>query len=200
MLISIATRYREAATTLMHDTALDALHDLLLERAWPAVTMAAVATATGVSRQSLYNEFGSRSGLATAYAIRLTNALVAVVEAALDEHPNDAYGALAHGYSAFFHLSTADPLVVSLRQKSAPEDLLRLITVDSGILIEPAARRLSQTIQQGWVNAPADDAGIISRAIVRLALTYIPTPPPDSAAAAADLARLLSPFINSIGT
>src|SRR3546814_19627511 len=57
-------RYREAASTLARDTALDALRELLNERNWRNVTMSHIAKAAGLSRQSLYNEFGSRRGVA----------------------------------------------------------------------------------------------------------------------------------------
>ncbi len=191
-------RYREAASTLARDTALDALRELLHERNWRNVTMSHIAKAAGLSRQSLYNEFGSRRGVAQGYAIRLTDIFVDLCETALYEHPDDAGAALRQGFSSFFQLSALDPLVRSLHGGDAPEDLLRLITTDNAVLIERAGDRLANTFQRGWVGASPRQADVISRAIVRLALSYIPEPPHDIAAAADDFALLLTPFVDSI--
>lgn len=192
-------RYRAAASTLARDTALDALNELLQQRTWRSVTMSHVATAAGMSRQSLYNEFGSRRGVAQGYAIRLTDAFVDLCDTALYEHPQDAHSALRQGFSAFLEMSGLDPLVRSLHGDDAPEDLLRLITTDSDVLIERAGERLAATFQRCWVGADARQADVVSRAIVRLALSYIPGPPDDVAATADDVALLLTPFIESIG-
>ena len=189
------SRYRLAATSLMRETTLDALRELLLERPWPTITMTDVAVAAGLSRQTIYKEFRSRRGLAEGYALRLTDNLVTVIESALYENPGDATTALRHGYATFFELSGADPLVMSLHQGKAPEDLLRLITTDSNIIIRPAADRLAQTLQRSWVNSSPDDADIIAHAIVRLALSFIANPPEDTAAASANTARLFAPFV-----
>ncbi len=55
----------------MRDSVLDAMRDLLLTRDWSAITLSDVARAAGISRQTIYNEFGSRQGLAQGYALRL---------------------------------------------------------------------------------------------------------------------------------
>ncbi len=191
-------RYRAAVATHTRDSILDALRELLLERNWRAVTMTDVAAAAGLSKQTLYNEFGSRRGLAQGYAIRLTDALVSVIEAALHEHKGNALGALEQGFTAFFELSKSDPLVVSLHSGEPPDDLLRLITTDSDPIIDRAGQRLAQTFQQSWVGASEHQADIISKAVVRLALSYIPTPPADISQTANDVAQLVAPFIEAI--
>ncbi|MFE7420843.1 TetR family transcriptional regulator [Rhodococcus sp. NPDC057529] len=189
------SRYRLAATSLMRETTLDALRELLLERPWPTITMTDVAVAAGMSRQTIYKEFRSRRGLAEGYALRLTDSLVTVIESALYDNPDDVTTALRQGYATFFALSGADPLVRSLHQGQAPEDLLRLITTDSDIIIRPAAERLAETLQRSWVNASPEDADILAHAIVRLALSFIANPPDDTATASANTARLFAPFL-----
>ena len=63
--------YAEASRGLLRDLVLDAMRDLLLTKDWSSITLADVANAAGVSRQTIYNEFGSRQGLAQGYALRL---------------------------------------------------------------------------------------------------------------------------------
>lgn len=53
------------------ETLLEAAHTAALTRPWHAVRMVDVAAAAGVSRQTLYNEFGSKDGLGAALVHRL---------------------------------------------------------------------------------------------------------------------------------
>ncbi|MFF1921605.1 TetR/AcrR family transcriptional regulator [Streptomyces sp. NPDC058221] len=62
---------------------LDAAHAALTTRPWPAVRMVDVAAAAGVSRQTLYNEFGSKDGLARALLRRAADIYLAGAEQAL---------------------------------------------------------------------------------------------------------------------
>lgn len=62
---------------------LDAAHAALAARPWPTVRMVDVAAAAGVSRQTLYNEFGSKDGLARALVRRAADNYLAGVERAL---------------------------------------------------------------------------------------------------------------------
>ncbi|MEV8474503.1 TetR/AcrR family transcriptional regulator [Streptomyces sp. NPDC051173] len=64
---------------------LDAAYAALDRRPWSGVRMVDVAVAAGVSRQTLYNEFGSKAGLARALVRREADALLAGVERALAE-------------------------------------------------------------------------------------------------------------------
>ncbi|RQX18335.1 TetR family transcriptional regulator, partial [Micromonospora ureilytica] len=48
----------------LRDTIVDALRARTIAAGWDAVRMGGVATTAGVSRQTVYNEFGSKAGLA----------------------------------------------------------------------------------------------------------------------------------------
>ncbi|TXC90409.1 helix-turn-helix domain-containing protein [Streptomyces sp. ISID311] len=65
------------------ESLLDAAYTALTERPWAAVRMVEVAAAAGVSRQTLYNEFGSKEGLARALVRRETDHYLAGVARAL---------------------------------------------------------------------------------------------------------------------
>ncbi len=193
------TPYAEASRTLLRDSVLDAMRDLLLTRDWSAITLSDVARATGISRQTIYNEFGSRQGLAQGYALRLADRLVDTVHTALDANVGDIYVALLAGFRRFFAESAADPLVISLLTGVAKPDLLQLITTDSAPIITRASQRLESALHQTWVALSDDDAGVMSRAIVRLCLSYVSMPPESDHDVAADLARLMAPFVERHG-
>ncbi len=65
---------------LLRDSILDGMREMLLDRDWSSITLSDVAKAAGISRQTIYNEFGSRQGLAEGYALRLADRLVDAVD------------------------------------------------------------------------------------------------------------------------
>jgi len=191
--------YAEASRVLLRDSVLDAMRDLLLTRDWSAVTLSDVARSAGISRQTIYNEFGSRQGLAQGYALRLADRLVDAIHAALDANVGNIYEAFLQGFHAFFAESASDPLVISLLSGVAKPDLLQLITTDSAPIITRASARLSFALTQAWVATSDEDAGVLARAIVRLALSYVSMPPEADHDVARDLARLMTPFAERHG-
>ena len=200
--------YAEASRVLLRDSVLDAMRDLLLMRDWSAITLSDVARAAGISRQTIYNEFGSRQGLAQGYALRLADRLVDTIHEALDANVGNIYESFLQALRRFFAEAAADPLVTSLRTGVAKPDLLQLITTDSAPIITRASARLTSALTQTWVATSEEDAGVLARAIVRLALSYVSMPPEADLGApptegggdvAADLARLMTPFAERHG-
>ena len=94
--------YAEASRVLLRDSILDGMRDLLLSRDWSSITLSDVAGAAGISRQTIYNEFGSRQGLAQGYAMRLADRLVDAVEKAVTGNVGDIYAAFLEGFRDFF--------------------------------------------------------------------------------------------------
>ena len=191
--------YAEASRVLLRDSILDGMRDLLLTRDWSAITLADVARAAGISRQTIYNEFGSRQGLAQGYAMRLADRLVDEVDDAIRKNEGDMYSAFLQGFRAFFAESASDPLVISLLTGEAKPDLLQLITVDSAPIITHCSQRLTASFAESWVKHSDEDAGVLARAIVRLCMSYVSMPPEADHDVADDLARLMTPFAERYG-
>lgn len=191
--------YAEASRALLRDSVLDAMRELLTSRDWSSITLAAVAEAAGVSRQTIYNEFGSRQGLAQGYAIRLADRLVDAVDGAIYGNVGDVHAAFLEGFRTFFSESAADPLVISLLTGVAKPDLLQIITTDSGPIITRCSQRLTTSFMHSWIKASEEDAGILARAVVRLAISYVSMPPEADHDVAADLARLFTPAAETYG-
>jgi AcrR family transcriptional regulator len=183
----------------LRESVLDAMRDLLLTRDWSAITLSDVARAAGISRQTIYNEFGSRQGLAQGYALRLADRLVDIVKAALDDNIGMVHESFLQGFRSFFAETAADPLVISLLTGVAKPDLLQLITTDSAPIITRASTRLATAFTQTWLATSDDDANVLSRAIVRLCLSYVSMPPEADHDVAGDLARLMTPFAERHG-
>ncbi|TQF66060.1 TetR/AcrR family transcriptional regulator [Rhodococcus spelaei] len=190
--------YQQATRTLLRESVLGAMRDLLADKDWSEVTMTDVAAGAGVSRQTVYNEFKSRQGLAQAYALQLADRFVGAVEDAVYANVGAPHTALVAAFTTFFRQSAADPLVHSLLTGEAKPDLLRLITTDSAPLLERASSRLAATLERSWIQATPSEAGLLGRGIVRLAISYISMPPDSDEGVAEDLARLFVPFIEAI--
>ncbi|MFE4453343.1 TetR/AcrR family transcriptional regulator [Streptomyces sp. NPDC056796] len=71
---------------------LDCAYAALSSLPWRAVRMVDVAAGAGVSRQTLYNEFGSKDGLARALIRRAADRYLAGVERTLDAHRAEGEG------------------------------------------------------------------------------------------------------------
>ncbi len=189
--------YQQASKALLRASLLDGMSDLLRTRDWSTVTMTDVAAAAGVSRQTVYNEFGSRLGLAQAYATRLTDDFCEVVGEAVNRNVGQVRDALREGFSNFFATSASDPLVQSLLRGEAKPDLLRLITTDASPLITRASDTLSQMLQQSWLGVDYTEAQRVGRAISRMALSYIAMPPEGDRDVPDDLAEIFAPVLLS---
>ncbi|QLH24015.1 TetR family transcriptional regulator [Streptomyces sp. Rer75] len=72
------------------ESLLDAAFAALARRPWARIRMTDVAAAAGVSRQTLYNEFGGKDGLARALVRREAEAYLNGVERALTGAPGAA--------------------------------------------------------------------------------------------------------------
>ncbi|GAB09783.1 putative TetR family transcriptional regulator [Gordonia araii NBRC 100433] len=193
--------YAQASRSLLRNSLLDGLRGLLVEKDWSAVRMSDVAAAAGVSRQTVYNEFGTRYGLAQAYAQRLAAQLASIVRDALASHPDDIHGALHSGFTEFFTGVATDPMVASLLAGEANPDLLKLITTDAAPLITTASDILQQALtESSWLSMSDDDALRIARAITRMALSYVAMPPEGDRDVAADVASIIGPAIEAVRT
>src|SRR5690606_37870229 len=79
-------RFADSTRERLRATLLDAAIDVLREEGWRAARMADVAARAGVSRQTLYQHFGSRDALAQAIMLRATEQFLRQVEHAVASH------------------------------------------------------------------------------------------------------------------
>jgi len=192
-------RFADAARTLLRETVLGATHELLAEHDWSAVTMAQVATAAGVSRQTLYNEFGNRSELALAYASWAGDQLLDEVERCVAEHADDLLDALVAAFTVFLDIGKGHPLIRSLGDRAGADDLVAVLaTPRHSPIVAGASVRLATIIDTTWPDLPADAVEAASELLVRLAVSHLllPTGTPESAAE--QVAVVLAPFLARI--
>ena len=124
----VSTPYPEAAKTLLRNTLIGAARDELQRRAWSEITMADIATAAGVSRQTFYKEFGSRDEFAQAFVIHEGERFLDGVEAAVREHLDDPRAAVGAALEAFLRSAGEDPLVRVLLSDDGTGGMLPFVT------------------------------------------------------------------------
>jgi AcrR family transcriptional regulator len=190
-----AAPYHVAARQLLRDTLLDAARGLLEDRPWAQITMAEVAHAAGVSRQTLYNEFGSRDEFAQAFVIREGARFLDAVEHAILAHLDDPPAAVTAGLEVFLTLASHDPLVRLLLDDDGTGGMLPLITTQSRPVLEWASARLRGVMHSGWPGVGDEDAELLADSFVRLAISYVTMPRATPSETAACAAALLAPYM-----
>lgn len=192
-----ATPYRVAARRLLRDTLFDASRTLLADRPWAQITMAEVARAAGVSRQTLYKEFGSRDEYAQAFVIREGARFLDAVEQAIRTHLDDPRAAVAAGLEVFLTLASEDPLVGLLLDDDGTGGMLPLITTRSRPVIDWATVRLCDAMRSGWPHIADEDIELLADSFVRLAISYVTAPRGAPRETAVQLSRLMAPYIEA---
>ncbi|HTA96369.1 MAG TPA: TetR/AcrR family transcriptional regulator [Solirubrobacteraceae bacterium] len=191
----MSTPYRIAARELLRDTLLDGARELLGGRPWAQISMAEVARAAGVSRQTLYKEFGSRDEFAQAFVIREGARFLDAVESAIELHLDDPRAAVAAGLEVFLSAAAEDPLVALLLADDGTGGMLPLITTQSRPVLLWASTRLGDAMRAGWPHASDEDVELLADSFVRLAISYVTMPRDSPSQTAAAAAALLAPYL-----
>lgn len=190
------TPYPQAARRLLRETLFGAARDELQQRAWSEITMSDVASAAGVSRQTLYKEFGSRDEFAQAFVIDEGERFLDGVDEAVREHLDDPRAAVGAALQAFLRSAGEDPLVRILLSDDGTGGMLPLVTTQGMPVVQWATARLTATIEAGWPQAPSPKVKLLAESLVRLAISYITAPGDSPEKTAARAGELLGPFID----
>jgi AcrR family transcriptional regulator len=190
--------YSLAARELLRNTLLDAARDELEGRRWADITMADIAGSAGVSRQTLYKEFGSRDEFAQALVLREAERFLVAVEEAVRAHLTDPARALSGAFDVFLTAAAENPVVRSMVRGDGAEGLLVLLTTHGEPLVAGAAERLTTIIQSGWPLVKQRDAELLSECLVRLAISYAALPKGPASMTADSVATLLGPYIERL--
>jgi AcrR family transcriptional regulator len=190
------TPYPQAAKALLRETLFGAARDQLESRAWSEITMSDIAGAAGVSRQTLYKEFGNREEFGQAFVIHEGERFLDGVEAAVREHLDDPRAAIGAALSAFLRSAGEDPLVRILLSDDGTGGMLPLVTTQGMPVVQWATARLTATIEEGWPQAPPDKVRLLAESLVRLAISYITAPSEAPEVTATRAGELLGPFID----
>ncbi len=178
------------------ETLLDAARAVALGAGWQAARMADVAAAAGLSRQTLYAEFGSKDGLAQALAVREAERFVAGAEAARSGHEQSPASAVAASVEWILRTAADDPLVKAVL---TDDGLLPYLTTRSDQLLEIVRARDGAFLLTRWPHLPPADVALAVDVVFRLVISHLvaPAAPPDLAAR--DIARVVARLLPTTG-
>ncbi len=168
------------------DSLLDCARDLVITGTWADSSMADVATRAGVSRQTLYNEFGNRDGLMAAVAKQASDQFRAGTLAAARRESDPAL-AVGAAMTWAIDMAHADPLVKAGLTDDAA-GLLPYLTNRSQDVLLPIAADLA-----AWLDLP--DAAWACEVALRLTVSQLLTPLRDDIAFVDAVTDLIRPLL-----
>lgn len=191
-------RFADAARALLRDTLFEAASELMQQRPWAETRMADVAKAAGVSRQTMYKEFGSRQGFAQAYILREAERFVSGVEEAVAANKDNPRAALAAAVEVFLNAAAEEPLIMAIARGDAGDGLLQLVTNQAGPVLGFATDRLASFLGATWPTVPERSVRLIAEYMVRLAISHAASTTTSIEQTAADMAELFGPYLDEV--
>jgi len=181
-------RFQDAVRSLLRDRLLDAAAELTNACGWARTRMSGIAERAGVSRGTVYNEFGSKEALAEAMILREMETFLAGVRTELDAHRDDLVeGIVAAAEYALTAAASNQVLKEILTGGTGPDgDLLPLLTTQAEPFLAIANATLTAYVRQDWPDLGLDDEELSTAldAVVRLIVSHIvlPVDPPERVA------------------
>jgi AcrR family transcriptional regulator len=178
------------------DALLDAAYDAVVAGGWARARMADVAQVAGVSRQTLYNEFGSKDALAQALTLREADRFLDAVDAALTGHEGSPAEAVGVSVAAALRLAADNPLVKAvLTDDTDAGGLLPFLTTRSEPLLVAARARFMARMHDDWPDLDPALAELAAETVVRLTVSYLVMPDDASDLVAARVAHIIDALL-----
>ena len=190
--VDLKAETRAFSRARLRELALDAARDVVLDRGWAAVRMGAIASAVGISRQSLHGEFGTKDELGDALVMRETTTFLDGVQARLAMHPGDLAGGVADAAEFMLSATRDDPLLQTILTRTptigGDQSLLPLLTTRGEPLIDHAMQIVGNWVTEQCPSTDASDLRLMVESVVRLAHSHLLTQTRTPSDAARDLA------------
>lgn len=176
---------------------LDAAYDAAVAGDWQRIRMADVAAAAGVSRQTLYNEFGSKDQLAAALTGRETERFLDGIDAAVDAtDPPTPADAVRAAVRYTFETAGDNPLVKAVLIEDS--GLLPFLTTRAEPLIRAARERMLAKLAERWPALDPAEAEVVAESVTRLVVSYLVLPSDSHAAHPEAMATRLSHLVDRL--
>ena len=177
-----------------HERVVAAAAELTLEVGWAGVTMAKLAERVGVSRQTVYNEVGSKPQLAEEMVLAELAKFLAVVDLAFDEQPEDLIEAIRSASRAVLELARRNALLQAVVSASygAETELLPLLTSRNDALVMAATQTVQARVAAYRIAIDERHLDAAIDMVVRLVLSHVVHPIGEPAETADDIAWISS--------
>lgn len=178
------------------DALLDAAYDAALAGDWERVRMADVARQAGVSRQTLYYEFGSKDGLAQALALREVERWTDGALQAIEGHDGSPAEAITAATVWTLEEAARNPLLKAVLTDDVG-GLLPFLTTRSEQLQATVREHLEQHVRSHWPEIGAARLHLLADTVVRLTFSHLLLPGGRPEQVAEDVAVLVSALLST---
>jgi AcrR family transcriptional regulator len=173
---------------------LDAAYDVALAGEWQRARMADVARRAGVSRQTLYYEFGSKDGLAQALALRETERWSDGALGAIEGHDGSPVEAGTAATVWTLEEAARNPLLKAVLTDDA-SGLLPFLTTRAEQLQDVARGHLAEHLRTHWPQIAPARLQLVADTVVRLTFSHLITPGGRPEQVAHDIALVVSALL-----
>lgn len=182
----------------MREQVLATAHVLTVEKGWDRVRVAEIAALVGVSRPTLYKEFGDKQGLGDALVVREGERFLTGIRHVLDEHSGHASEAVTSAVRFTLDEAAASPLLKAVLTSSTADDtaeidrstgMLPLLTT-STTLLQIASNELVCWFTDRFPQLDNEDVADGIDALVRLTVSHLVLPAGDSDTTGRQISRV----------
>ncbi len=166
--------------------------EMITSSGWASVTMARLAESVGVSRQTVYNEVGSKPALAEAMVLEELARFLGIVERAFDDEPDDLTRAIDKSVRDVLTYARANTLLhaVVSATHGADTELLPLLTTNAGSLLGVAKDVVRARVAPYGPGIDPDHLDPAIDMVVRVVLSHVMQPSSSPEETGADIAWL----------
>lgn len=166
------TSFTERTKASLREALLDAAADLLPDRGHAGLRMADVAAKAGVSRQTVYNEFGNKAALTQAVALRTASEFLDGIRQRF-EAADGLLAGIHHAVVYTIEHARENRLVAAALGTEAGEDLLPLLTSRGEPILTAAADLAAEQYREFEPGLSAEAAALLAETVVRLSLSHL---------------------------
>ncbi|WP_340686566.1 TetR family transcriptional regulator [Amycolatopsis coloradensis] len=193
------TSFSDRTKASLREALLDAATDLLTERGYTALRMADVAARAGVSRQTVYNEFGNKGTLAESVILRTTSEFLEGIRLRVQDARDLRDGIRVAVVHTIEH-ARENRLVATTLGTEAGEDLLPLLTTKGEPILTAATEVAAGQYREFEPSLSPESAALLAETVVRLSLSHLVMPTHSADEAAASVVAVLAPAIRALTT
>lgn len=149
---------------------MDAAYAEILAGHWGARRMIDISAAAGVSRQTLYNVFGSKEGLLQSVVVREATALMDTVERVLEAEGHDPAHAVGRATRMVLVAAGDNPLLRAM--VTGDDELLPVLTTRSEPLMDTLGERIRHSLRERCPDTDPGALEAVADVALRLAVSY----------------------------
>jgi AcrR family transcriptional regulator len=193
------SNFSERAKASLREALLDAATDLLPDKGYRALRMADVAARAGVSRQTVYNEFGNKAALVQSVALRTASEFLDGIRRRFDNADSLITG-IHHAVVFTIEHARENRLVAAALGTEAGEDLLPLLTTKGEPILRAAVELAAEHYREFEPGLGRESAVLLAETVVRLSLSHLVLQTHSAGEAADAVCAVVAPAIRQFST